>query len=143
MTHGLSDQDLYASLLLTFPPSPIRTEEQFKATQRTIDKLIDQETLAEDERDYLNLLGTLVCEYEEQAVDISDIDGVERLEVLIQDFDLRQKDLTEIFKTESIVSDVLNRKRSLTVEHIQKLAHFFHISPAAFFKSVDDQSDVA
>jgi HTH-type transcriptional regulator / antitoxin HigA len=38
-----------------------------------------------------------------------------------------------IFKTESIVSDVLNGKRKLTVQHIKELAQFFHISPAVFF----------
>lgn len=125
MTHGLTDEDLYTSLLLTFPPRPIRTEKQFEATQEIINQLIDKAELTEDERDYLNLLGALVYEYEEQAVDVPDIYGIEMLEVLIEDFGLRQKDLTSIFKTESIVSDILNRKRNLTVEHIQKLANFF------------------
>jgi HTH-type transcriptional regulator/antitoxin HigA len=55
------------------------------------------------------------------------------LKALLVEFGLRQKDLVPIFKTESIVSEVLNGRRNLTVEHIQQLAVFFHISPAVFF----------
>ncbi len=53
--------------------------------------------------------------------------------VLINERQLRQKDLIPIFKTESIVSDILNEKRQLTVRHIQELAGFFNLSPAVFF----------
>ena len=35
-------------------------------------------------------------------------------------------------ETESIVSDILNGKRQLTVRHIQELAQFFNLSPAVF-----------
>jgi HTH-type transcriptional regulator / antitoxin HigA len=52
---------------------------------------------------------------------------------LIEGTNLKQKDLVPIFKTESIVSEVLKGKRKLTVEHIQKLGEFFNISPAVFF----------
>lgn len=79
-------------------------------------------------------MGTLVYEYEQKHEVIPDIFGVELLKALIDEFALGQKDLVPIFKTESIVSAVLSGKRQLTVEHIRKLADFFHISPAAFFE---------
>ena len=138
MTLGLSECKSYAELLSAFLPRPIRTGSQLEQTQTVINHLIDKITLTKDERDYLNLLGTLVYEYEEQTVDIPDIYGVEMLQSLIEEVGLRQKDLTGIFKTESIVSDVLNGKRSLTVEHIQRLSHFFHVSPAVFFERTNE-----
>jgi HTH-type transcriptional regulator/antitoxin HigA len=46
---------------------------------------------------------------------------------------LRQKDLADVFGTESIVSDVLNGKRDLAKEHICRLSARFHVSPAVFF----------
>jgi len=46
---------------------------------------------------------------------------------------LRQKDLIDVFGTESIVSDVLHGKRDLTKEHIRRLSARFHVSPAVFF----------
>lgn len=143
MTLGSSKQMSYAELLLAFLPRPIRTEAQYSKTQEIVDQLIDKGALTEDERDYLNMLGTLMHEYEEQVVDIPDIYGVEMLKVLVEEFELRQKDLTSIFKTESIVSDVLNKKRSLTVEHIQKLARYFQVSPAVFFEIESPESKAA
>jgi HTH-type transcriptional regulator/antitoxin HigA len=135
MTSGTRNKSEYMELLMQFAPRPITTSEGLRETQKIIDSLLDRPQLSLDERDYLNLLGTLVYEYEEKHVHIPDIYGVELLKVLIDEFGLRQKDLVPIFKTESIVSEVLRGQRKLTVEHIQKLANFFHISPAAFFES--------
>ncbi|MEL0590771.1 MAG: transcriptional regulator [Planktothrix rubescens PR222] len=123
----------YIELLTNFPPRPITSEEELELTQNMIDKLLDQGKLSQDEKDYLNVLGALVYEYEQQQEPIPDIYGVELLKSLIEDNELRQKDLVSIFKTESIVSDILNGKRELTKRHIEELAQFFHVSPAVFF----------
>jgi len=45
---------------------------------------------------------------------------------------LKQKDLVDIFRTPSIVSEILNGKRQLTTEHIRKLARRFNVSPQVF-----------
>ncbi|XZN93510.1 MAG: helix-turn-helix domain-containing protein [Microcoleus sp.] len=124
---------VYIELLKTFPPRPITIEEELIATQKAIDSRLDKGELTPDERDYLHVLGTLVYEYEQTLEPIPDIYGIELLNALIKDFDIRQKDLVPIFKTESIVSEILREKRQLTTEHIQKLADFFSVSPAVFF----------
>jgi HTH-type transcriptional regulator/antitoxin HigA len=116
-----------------FPPRPITSEADLSETQAVIDALLDQGELKPEEQAYLNVLGALVYDYERQHVPIPDISGVELLKVLIAEFDLRQKDLVPTFKTELIISDILNGKRKLTVQHIKELAQFFHISPAVFF----------
>lgn len=131
MTYGLSNAS-YIELLKVFPPRPITSEEESLAAQKVIDSLIDRGELIPEESDYLNVLGTLVHEYEHQEA-IPDIYGVELLKALIEDLGLRQRDLVPIFRTESIVSDVLKGRRQLTARHIQGLAEFFHVSPAAFF----------
>lgn len=135
MTPGTHKTKSYLELLYSFPPRPITTEEEFLAMQEVIDSLIDKGELTTDEQDYINVLGTLVYEYEQKYHTIKDISGVELLQALIAEFNLRQKDLVPIFKTESIVSAVLSGQRRLTVNHISQLAKFFHISPAAFFES--------
>lgn len=96
----------YIELLTNFPPRPITSEEELELTQNMIDQLLDQGKLSQDEKDYLNVLGALVYEYEQQQEPIPDIYGVELLKSLIEDNGLRQKDLVSIFKTESIVSDI-------------------------------------
>ena len=123
----------YTELLTYFPPRPIKHEEDLEKTQAVVDSLLDKGELTESEEDYLNLLGILIYEYESKQDLVPDISGVELLKVLIAELNLKQKDLVPIFKTESIVSDVLKGKRKLTVEHIQKLAEFFNLSPAVFF----------
>ena len=124
--------DKYLQLLQQFPPRTINNDEELEATVAVIDKLLDSEQLSPEESDYLNVLGTLVFDYEQRTEPIADIYGVELLKVLITERQLRQKDLVPIFKTESIVSDILNGKRQLTLRHIQELAQFFNLSPGVF-----------
>ncbi|MHC5936317.1 helix-turn-helix domain-containing protein [Nostoc sp.] len=133
MTLGLNKHPTYIELLQAFPPRPIKTEEELFATQKIIDSLIDSPPLTSDEKDYLNILGTLVYEYERTQQPVPDIYGVHLLQVLIEENGLLQKDLVPIFKTESIISAILKKRRKLTTRHIEELAEFFHISPAAFF----------
>jgi HTH-type transcriptional regulator/antitoxin HigA len=46
---------------------------------------------------------------------------------------LKQKDLAPLFGSESIVSEILNRKRELNKSQIEKLSRRFNVSPAVFF----------
>ncbi len=135
MTLGIRDNNDYIELLKSFPPRPITSIEEFISTQKVIDSLIDKGNLTEDEQDYLNVLGTLVYEYEEKQEKIPDISGVELLKALIIELNLQQQDLISIFKSESIMSEILSGERNLTAEHIRQLGDFFQISPAVFFEN--------
>ncbi|MCD8488577.1 MAG: transcriptional regulator [Desertifilum sp.] len=128
----MSESNTYIQLLTQFPPRPIASEEELSATQDRIDKLLDKKELSSDERDYLNLLGTLVYEYEQTLEPIPDISGIELLKVLLQESGLKENDLIPIFETELRVSSVLNNQQQLTIQQITQLANLFHISPAAF-----------
>ncbi|HEY9705729.1 MAG TPA: hypothetical protein V6C58_25045 [Allocoleopsis sp.] len=50
----------------------------------------------------------------------------------MKEWELEQKDIIPIFKTQSMVTNVLNEKIKLTLKHIEKLADLFHVSPAVF-----------
>lgn len=63
--NGLAINDQYLQLLIKFPPRPIKSEEDFEQIQAIIDSLIDQENLTIEEQDYLNVLGSLVRDYED------------------------------------------------------------------------------
>jgi HTH-type transcriptional regulator / antitoxin HigA len=129
----ITEREKYVDLLNEFPPRPIRSEQELISVQKVVDALLDAKRLSTDQKEYLNLLGMIIYEYEEKNVKIPDIHGVDLLNILIEEWGLKQKELIPIFKTESIVSAILNGHRQLTVEHIQKLAEFFHVSPAVFF----------
>ncbi|KAI9135629.1 type II toxin-antitoxin system HigA family antitoxin [Acaryochloris sp. CCMEE 5410] len=134
MILGTNNAATYESLIQEFIPRPIHNDQQLEAVQMRIDALIDLEReLTPDETDYLDLLGTLVWEYEQSLEALPDIYGVELLKVLVEDRGLRQKDLVPIFKAESIISDIFKGRRQLTTRHIQELAAYFSVSPAVFF----------
>jgi HTH-type transcriptional regulator / antitoxin HigA len=88
-----TDSDRYLELLQQFPPRPIKSEEEFLSVQNVIDKLLDAEKMTLEQRDYLNVLGLLVHEYEEKNVLIPDLTGVELLEALMDEFNLKPQDL--------------------------------------------------
>jgi len=127
------ESNRYIELLQEFPPHPIKSEAELLEVQEVIDALIDSGEITSEEQDYINVLGILVHEYEERNVLIPDLSGVELLKALIDEFGFKQKDLVPIFKTESIVSAILNGKRKLNIEHIEKLSDLFNVSPSTFF----------
>ena len=136
--------DLYLKLLQEFPPRPIHNEKEYEATQLVIDRLLDLPKLSTEESDYLHVLGTLLSEYEQiHESPIPDIYGVELLQVLITERGLRQKDLIPIFKTESIVSDILKGKRQLTVRHIKELGKFFNLDSGVFLPQAKNFQEIA
>lgn len=129
-----TDSSSYIELLQKFPPRPIKSEEELFVVQEVVDGLLDSGDMTPAKQDYIHVLGILIHEYEEAHVSIPDLYGVELLKALIDELGLKQKDLVDAFKTESIVSAVLSGQRKFTVEHIEKLAIFFNISPSAFFR---------
>lgn len=135
MTTGLkTPSSYYLELITTFPPRPIACETELRATQNRINSILDRKNITQDDRDYLNVLGTLVYDYEEKHEPIPVLKGLELLKALMVEDNIQEKDLVELFKNESLVSDILNGKSELTASQIQKLAEFFHVSPAAFFE---------
>ena len=134
-TNGMSNIN-YGELLLAFQPRTIQTEDEYKHVQREIDRLIDQDDLSPAEQEYLDLLGTLLCAYEEQVEDNTayTLRGVALVQGLLELHGLKQKDLEPIFKTKSIASAVLSGQRRLTVEQINRLATFFQLPHSLFFE---------
>jgi HTH-type transcriptional regulator/antitoxin HigA len=131
--------EAYRNLMVDFLPRPIRDKGDYHITQREIDRLLDKEALSLAEETYLDLLGTLIMEYESNTEDRADYElhGVALIKGLLDLHDLKQKDLEPVFKTRSIVSAVLNGKRPLTADHINKLAAFFNLPHGLFFEPLE------
>ena len=114
-------------------PTPIRSERQHEEYLSVLDKLAGKEHPSVEEEKYAEVLMTLIEAYEEEHHSIPDASPVEVLRALMEAHNLRQKDLVPVFGSESIVSEVLHRKRELNKGQIEKLSRRFHVSPAAFF----------
>jgi HTH-type transcriptional regulator / antitoxin HigA len=114
-------------------PTPITSEHQRQEYLSVLDKLASKENPTREEEKYAEVLVTLIEAYEEEHHSIPDASPVEVLRALMDANNLRQKDLVSVFGSESIVSEVLHKKRDLNKTHIQKLSKRFHVSPAVFF----------
>ena len=114
-------------------PTPITSERQHEQYLSVLDKLAGKDNPTSEEEKYAEVLLTLIEAYEEEHHSIPDASPVEVLRTLMNANGLRQKDLVPIFGSESIVSEVLHKKRDTNKTHIKKLSKRFHISPAAFF----------
>ena len=125
--------DKYLELLKQYPPRPIHNEEDLEMMQQVINRLLDKPQLTAEEREYLNVLGALIYEYEENQEPIPDIYGLELLKFILEERNLQKQDLLSIFEDQSILDDIFNRQREITDIHVQKLADFFNISPTLFF----------
>jgi HTH-type transcriptional regulator / antitoxin HigA len=114
-------------------PAPITSERQLEEYLSVLDKLASKENPTVEEEQYAEVLVALIEAYEEEHHSISDASPLEVLRTLMDANGLRQKDLVPIFGSESIVSEVLHKKRDLNKTHIEKLSKRFHVSPAVFF----------
>jgi len=114
-------------------PTPIASARQHEEYLSVLDKLASKENPTKEEEKYAEVLMTLIEAYEKEHQSIPDASPLEVLRALMDANDLRQKDLVPIFGSESIVSEILNKKRGLNKSHIEKLSKRFRISPAAFF----------
>ncbi len=114
-------------------PAPITSERQHEHYLSALEKLAAKENPTPEEEKYAAVLLTLIEAYEEAHQSIPDASPVEVLRALMEAHNLRQKDLVPIFGSESIVSEVLHKKRALNKSHIARLSKRFHVSPAVFF----------
>ncbi|MFN0188076.1 MAG: type II toxin-antitoxin system HigA family antitoxin [Bacteroidia bacterium] len=71
--------------------------------------------------DELELLSLLIDNYEKDKFPIDLPDPIEAIKFRMEQLGYKQKDLAEVMGLKSRVSEILNRKRKLTLEMIRKL----------------------
>jgi HTH-type transcriptional regulator/antitoxin HigA len=124
----------YADLLARALPSVIHSERENERYLAMLEELDEKGKLSAAERRLADLLTLLIEDFEEKAYTLKAAKPIEMLIELMEANDLKQKDLVDVFGTPSIVSEVLNGKRGLTIEHIKKLSRRFHLSPEVFLQ---------
>ena len=106
---------------------PIRNDEDHAAALREIEKLLGA-TAGTEDGDKLDILATLVEKYEEDRwpnVDLSD--PIDLLNYAIEELGHSQAELAELLGSRSRASELLNRRRPLTVEMIHKISEAWKI----------------
>ncbi len=108
----------------------IKNNKDYKLALKSLEAVFDETggKLAE----YAETLTVLIEHYESENFPMNESKGVDLLEFLMAQNDLKQKDLTGIIGTKSSVSEILSRKRPLNLQHIRALADKFNVKPATF-----------
>lgn len=107
---------------------PIKAESDYKESLKRMEIIFDapSDTLESDEAD---ILGLIIDEYEKKHYPIEAPDPIEAIKIRMEEMHLKQIDLINEIGGKSRVSEILNRKRKLTVEMIRKLTTKLNLSP--------------
>lgn len=99
---------------------PIRTEQDYSRAIGRIEELwgVKKDTPKGDEFD---LLVTLVESYEIKHFPIAPPDPIDAIKFRMEQMDMTKADMVKYLGSQSRVSEVLNRKRKLTLKMIQSL----------------------
>ena len=106
--------------------APIRTEADYEKALERLETIFDAK-IGTPEGDEAEVLSILIEKYEEQHYPIDMPDPIEAIKFRMDQMGMKQKDLAEVIGLKSRVSEILNRKRKLTLDMIRKLSTTLHI----------------
>jgi HTH-type transcriptional regulator/antitoxin HigA len=112
---------------------PIKSEEDYQQALRRLEELFiaKPDTIEGDE---LEILGILIENYEEEHFPVDSPDPIEALKFRMEQMGMDQQDLTRIIGSKSRTSDLLNRKRPLSIQQIRRLHDALHIPADVLLK---------
>ena len=106
---------------------PIKTEMDYERALERLEVIFDASPNSK-EGDEAEILTVLINNYEDQYYPIEAPDPIEAIKIRMEELNIRQKDLVGIIGGKSRVSEILNKKKRLTVDMIRELEGILHIS---------------
>lgn len=100
---------------------PIKSKKDHRNALKRIDELWDAKPKS-PEADELDILATLVEAFEQNNFPMHKPEPIEAIKFRIEQLGLEDKDLTPFIGDGSKVSEILNRKRPLTLPMIRRLS---------------------
>lgn len=105
----------------------IKTEEDYQKALERMEEIFDSAS-GTNESDEADILALLIDEYENKNYPIDAPDPIEAIKIRMEEMGLKQVDLIPEIGGKSRVSEILNKKRRLTVEMIRNLADRLQLS---------------
>jgi len=100
---------------------PINNEKDYQEAMTRIGLIFDSKR-GTKEGDELEILSILLDNYENKHFPIEMPDPIEAIKFRMEQLGMKQKDLAEVVGLKSRVSEILNKKRKLTLEMIRKIS---------------------
>lgn len=112
---------------------PIRTKKDYLAALAEVETLWDAPAKS-PKADRLDLLSLLIENYERQHFPIQDPDPIEFLNHVMENREMKRKDMEPFIGPRGRVADILNRTRPLTLEMIRRLAEGLNLPAEVLIK---------
>lgn len=106
--------------------APIRNEKDYQNALKRLELIFDAKKGTE-QGDELEILSILIDRYENENYPIGLQDPIEAIKFRMEQLGMKQKDLAEVVGFKSRVSEILSKKRKLTLDMIRKLNTTLHI----------------
>jgi HTH-type transcriptional regulator/antitoxin HigA len=106
---------------------PIKSEKDYRNALERLEVIFDA-LIDTKEGDEAEILSLLIENYENEHYPIEAPDPIEAIKIRMEELNMRQKDLIGIIGGKSRVSEILNRKKRLTVDMIRELEKTLQIS---------------
>lgn len=106
---------------------PIKNETDYRNALDRLEVIFDA-PIDTKEGDEAEILSLMIENYENEHYPIEAPDPIEAIKIRMEELNLRQKDLVGVIGGKSRVSEILNRKKKLTVEMIRDLERILQIS---------------
>ncbi len=118
---------------------PIRTKADYRAALKEAERLWDAEP-GTAEGDRVDVLVTLIEAYEAKHYPIAAPDPIAAIEFMLEQKGLKRRDLEPAIGSRGRVSEVLNRKRPLTLPMVRALSKLLQIPPDILVQDYKTQS---
>lgn len=105
---------------------PIRNEGDYQKALERLELIFDAKRGTE-EGDELEILSIIIDNYESENFPMGMPDPISAIKFRMEQMGLKQKDLVEMVGFKSRVSEIMNKKRKLTLDMIRKLNTNLHI----------------
>ncbi|MDP5106301.1 MAG: transcriptional regulator [Polaribacter sp.] len=115
---------------------PIKTEKDYDQALERLEFIFDASPDSK-EGDEAEILSLLIENFENKQYPIEAPDPIEAIKIRMEEMNLKQKDLVGIIGGKSRVSEILNKKKKLTVEMIRALERILHISASVLVRNYE------
>lgn len=106
---------------------PIKSESDYQKALSRLDEIFDA-SIGSLESDEADILALLIDDYENKHFQIDAPDPIEAIKIRMEELSLKQTDLAEAMGGANRVSEILNRKRKLTLEMVRNLTGKLNLS---------------
>jgi HTH-type transcriptional regulator / antitoxin HigA len=113
---------------------PIKNKKDYQLALERLDKIFEANP-ATREGDELEVLGILIEKYENANFPIDFPDPIEAIKFRMEQLGYSQSDLAEVVGLKSRASEILNKKRKLTLDMIRNLNSTLHIPTDVLIQS--------